>query len=174
MNKEQKTAQIGEIKDNFSKMASAVLTDFRGVDVENMTALRDEFRKVGVEYKVLKNKLLGIAAKEEDFHDALVPYLKDPTGVAWSWDDPSAPAKIVVDFAKKNDKLKIKCAVVDGDVLDAQGVVALSKMPGKNELLATLLATFMEPATGFVRLLQAAPTNFVYLLDARRRQLEEQ
>ena len=173
MNKEQKTAQVVEIKNNFSRMASAVLTDFRGVDVENMTALRDEFRKVGVEYKVIKNKLLGIASKEEGFHEGLMPYLKEPTAVAWSWDDPAAPAKVVVDFNKKNDKLKIKCAVVDGDVLDAQGVVALSKMPGKNELLATLLATFMEPATGFVRLLQAAPTNFVYLLDARRRQLEE-
>ncbi|MBN2343145.1 MAG: 50S ribosomal protein L10 [Deltaproteobacteria bacterium] len=173
MDRAQKTAQIEEIKDKFSKMASAVLTDFRGIDVESMTALRDEFRKVGVDYKVIKNKLLGIATKEDDFHSELLPFLKDPTAVAWSYDDPSAPAKIIVDFSKKNEKLKIKCAVVDGDILDAQGVVALSKMPGKNELLATLLATFMEPATGFVRLLQAAPTNFVYLLDARRRQLEE-
>ena len=174
MNKDQKTAQISEVKDKFSRMASAVLTDFRGVDVENMTALRDEFRKIGVEYKVVKNKLLGIATKEDAFYENLLPYLKEPTAVAWSFDDPSAPAKVIVDFSKKNEKLKIKCAVVDGDVLDAQGVIALSKMPGKNELLATLLATFMEPATGFVRLLQAAPGNFVYLLDARRRQLEEQ
>ncbi len=173
MNKEQKSAQISEIKDNFSKMSSAVLTDFRGVNVENMTTIRDEFRKIGVEYKVIKNKLLGIAMKEESFYDGLLPYLKEPTAVAWSFDDPSAAAKVIVDFTKKNDKLKVKCAVVDGDVLDAQGVIALSKMPGKNELLASLLATFMEPATGFVRLLQAAPTNFVYLLDARRRQLEE-
>jgi len=174
MNKEQKAAQVSEIKDKFAQMTSVVLTDFRGVNVESMTALRDEFRKVGVEYKVIKNKLLGIAAKDESFSDSLEQYLREPTGVAWSYDDPSAAAKVIVDFTKKNDKLKIKCAVVDSDVLDAQGVVQLSKMPGKNELLATLLATFMEPATGFVRLLQAAPTSFVYLLDARRRQLEEQ
>lgn len=173
MLKEQKSAQIDEIKEKFSKMASAVMTDFRGLDVESMTSLRDEFRKVGVDYKVVKNKLLGIATQEEGFQPELLPYLKEPTAVAWSYDDPSSSAKVIVDFAKKNDKLKIKCAVLDGDVLDEQGVIALSKMPGKNELLATLLATFMEPATGFVRLLQAAPTNFVYLLDARRRQLEE-
>lgn len=173
MKKEQKTAQISEIQDRFSRMTSAVLTDFRGLDVENMTVLRDEFRKVGVDFKVIKNKLLGIATGDLGYRAELLPYLKEPTAVAWSYDDPSAAAKVVVDFTKKNEKLKIKCAIVDGDVLDAQGVVALSKMPGKNELLASLLATFMEPATGFVRLLQAAPTSFVYLLDARRRQLEE-
>lgn len=173
MNREQKAAQIDEIKEKFSRMASAVVTDFRGLDVESITALRDEFRKVGVDYKVVKNKLLGLATKDDDFHGELLPFLKEPTAVAWSYDDPSSPAKVVVNFAKKNDKLKIKCAVVDGDVLDETGVVALSKMPSKDELLATLLATFMEPATGFVRLLQAAPSNFVYLLDARRRQLEE-
>jgi large subunit ribosomal protein L10 len=173
MDRAQKAAQIIEIKDKFSKMASAVLTDYRGLNVESMTLLRDEFRKVGVDFKVMKNKLLGIASKEESFHDALLKHLIDPTAVAWSYDDPSASAKVIVDFAKKNEKLKIKCAVLDGDVLDEKGVIALSKMPGKNELLATLLATFMEPATGFVRLLHAAPSNFVYLLDARRRQLEE-
>jgi large subunit ribosomal protein L10 len=173
MDKAQKVKQIAEIKENFSKMTSAVVTDFRGLDVETMTQLRDEFRKVGVEYKVIKNKLFDIAVKEESFHDAVVPYLKNPTAVAWSYDDPSSPAKVIVDFAKKHDALKIKCAVLDGDVLDEQGVIALSKMPGKNELLSSLLATFMEPATGFVRLLNAGSTNFVYLLDARKRQLEE-
>lgn len=174
MNREQRTAQIAEIKEKFSKMSSAVVTDFRGLDVESMTILRDEFRKIGVDYKVIKNKLFGLAVKDERFYDSLVQYLKEPTAVAWSYDDPAAPAKVIVDFAKKNDKLKIKCAVLDGEVLDSAGVVNLSKMPGKNELLSMLLATFMEPATGFVRLLVAAPTNFVYLLDARRRQLEEQ
>jgi large subunit ribosomal protein L10 len=173
MNKQEKITQIEEIKDHFSRMASAVVTDFRGLNVESMTALRDEFRKVGADYKVIKNTLFSIAVKEEDYHKDLVEYLKNPTAVAWSYDDPAAPAKVVVDFRKKNDKLKIKCAVLDGKVLDENGVEALSKMPGKEELLGTLLATFIEPSTGFVRLLVAAPTNFVYLLDARKRQLEE-
>jgi len=173
MEKAQKIAQISELKDRFARMSSAVVTDFRGLDVETMNSLRNEFRRIGAEYKVVKNKLLGIAVQEQSYHDALLPYLNNPSGVAWSYDDPSGPAKVIVDFSKKNDKLKIKCAVVDGQVLDEKGVVALSKMPGKKELLDMLLATFMAPASGFVRLMAAGPTNFVYLLDARRRQLEE-
>jgi len=173
MNKAQKNAEIVEILERFSRSSSAIVTDFRGLNVEAMTELRDEFRKVGVEYKVLKNKLVGIALKGEKFAAELSPYLKEPSAVAWSYDDPAAPAKVVVEFAKKNEKLKVKCAVLDGKILKGDSVVMLSKMPGKNELLASLLATFMEPATGFVRLLAAPATNFVYLLDARRRQLEE-
>lgn len=173
MNREQKREQVADIRERFSRMASAVVTDFRGLDVESMTALRDEFRKVGVDYKVIKNTLFGLAVKEETFVEALGPYLIGPTAVAWSYDDPAAPAKVAVGFAKKNDKLKIKCAVLDGEVLDSDSVIELSKMPGKEELMSTFLATLMAPAQGFVRLIAAAPTNFVYLLDARRRQLEE-
>jgi large subunit ribosomal protein L10 len=172
MNRVQKQDQINEIRDRFSRMASAVVTDFRGLDVVSATRLRDEFRKVGVEYKVIKNKLFGLAVKDAPFHDKLVDYLVGPTAVAWSFDDPAAPARVAVSFAKTNDKLRIKCAVVGTDVYDDKGVVNLSKMPGKNELLGTMLATFMAPAQSFVRLLAAGPTNFVYVLDARRRQME--
>jgi large subunit ribosomal protein L10 len=173
MNRVQKQDQINEIKDRFARMTSAIVTDFRGLDVESATKLRDEFRKVGVEYKVVKNKLFGLAVKDEPFHDKLADYLIGPTAVAWSYDDPAAPARVAVSFAKGNDKLHIKCAVVGTDVYDDKGVVNLSKMPGKNELLGMMLATFMAPAQSFVRLLAAGPTNFVYLLDARRRQMED-
>jgi large subunit ribosomal protein L10 len=173
MNRVQKQDQVNEIRDRFARMTSAVVTDFRGLDVESATRLRDEFRKVGAEYKVIKNKLFGLAVKDAPFHGKLVDYLVGPTAVAWSYDDPAAPARVAVAFAKTNDKLRIKCAVVGKDVVDDKGVISLSKMPGKNELLGTMLATFMAPAQSFVRLLAAGPTNFVYLLDARRRQLEE-
>lgn len=173
MNRAQKQEQIADIRDRFERMASAVVTDFRGLDVESMTALRDEFRAVGVDYKVIKNTLFGLAVQEEAFKEALDPHLAGPTAVAWSYDDPAAPAKVAVGFAKTHEKLKIKCAVLDGEVLEGDRVVELSKMPGKEELLSTFLATLMAPAQSFVRLIAAAPTNFVYLLDARRRQLEE-
>jgi len=173
MNRVQKQDQVNEIRDRFARMSSAVVTDFRGLDVDGATRLRDEFRKVGVEYKVVKNKLFGLAVKDSPFHDKLVGYLAGPTAVAWSYDDPAAPARIAVNFAKTNNNLKIKCAVVGTDVYDDKGVVSLSKMPGKNELLGMMLATFAAPAQSFVRLLAAGPTNFVYVLDARRRQLEE-
>ncbi len=173
MNREQKQEQITDIQERFSRMASAVVTDFRGLDVESMNALREEFRKVGVDYKVIKNTLFGLAVKEEAYKADLEPHLEGPTAVAWSYDDPAAPAKVAVGFAKKNENLKIKCAVLDGEILDAPRVIELSKMPGKEELMSTFLATLIAPAQGFVRLVAAAPTNFVHVLDARRRQLEE-
>jgi large subunit ribosomal protein L10 len=172
MNREQKQEQIAAIQERFGRMASAILTDFRGLDVEAVTELRDEFRKLGVEYRVVKNTLFDLAVKEQPYHDELAAHLNGPTAVAWSFDDPAAPAKVVVAFAKNHEQLDIKCGVLDGQVLDDAGVVELSKMPGKEELLSKVLATFMAPAQGFVRLLAAAPTNFVYLLEARRNQLE--
>jgi large subunit ribosomal protein L10 len=172
MKREQKSEQISEIQDRFSRMAGAVLTDFRGLNVANMTALRDEFRKVGVEYRVVKNTLFNLAVKDQPFVEALSAHLNGPTAVAWSYDDPAAPARVAVGFAKRNNNLKIKCAVLDGRVLEGNSVVELSKMASKEEIQSQLLATFMAPAQGFVRLMAAAPTNFVYLLDARRRELE--
>lgn len=173
MDRQQKSEQIVEIRDRFGRMASAVLTDYRGLDVESMTELRDEFRKVGVDYKVVKNTLFGIAVDEEPYREALTPYLNGMTAVAWSYEDPTAPAKVAVGFAKEHEQLEIKCAVLDGEVLDNAQVVDLSKMPGKEELQGALLATFIAPAQDLVRLCAAPPTNFVYLLQARQRSLEE-
>ena len=170
MNRVEKNSEVEAIESRFSKMASAVLTDFRGLDVESMTALRDEFRKVGVDYKVVKNTLVKIAVKDEGYLDDLAPHLVEPTAIAWSYEDPVAPAKVVADFAKTNDKLRIKCAILDGKILDTAGVEQLSKMPGKDEIRSMFLAQLMAPAQSFVRLMAAGPTNFVHLLNARKRQ----
>ena len=173
MHRTQKETEIAEIKDRFDRMAAAVLTDFRGLDVESLNSLRRKFGEAeGIEYKVVKNTLVKIAIQEEGYAGNLAQHLQGPTAIAWSYEDPVAPAKVVVDFAKDNEKLKIKCAVVDGDVLDESGVAQLSKMPGKDQIKSQLLATFMAPAQGFVRLINAVPTNFVCLLDARKRELE--
>ncbi len=173
MNRTQKQAEVEAIKDRFGRMASAVLTDFRGLDVESINKLRREFGAVeGIEYKVVKNTLVKLAVKEEGYAENLDEHLAGPTAIAWSYEDPVAPAKVAVDFAKDNEKLKVKCAVIEGDVLDEEGVKQLSKMPGKDEIKSQLLATFMAPANEFVRLVAAAPTNFVYLLEARKRELE--
>jgi large subunit ribosomal protein L10 len=174
MDREQKQAEVTAIQDRFGRMASAVVTDFRGLDVESLNTLRREFGKVeGTEYKVVKNTLIKLAIKDENYSEKLSEYLVGPTAIVWSYEDPFAPAKVVADFKKTNDKFTIKCAVLDGEVLDEAGVVKLSKMPGKDEIKSMLLATFIAPAQGFVRLLAAAPTNFVYLLEARKRELGE-
>jgi large subunit ribosomal protein L10 len=168
MDRTTKENEVAAIQDRFGRMAAAVLTDFRGIGVESINQLRNEFRDVNVEYKVVKNTLVKLAVSEEGYADSLTEHLVGPTAVAWSYEDPVAPAKVVADFAKTNDKLKIKCAVLDGEVLDEAAVIRLSKMPGKDEIKSQLLATFMAPAQGMVRLFAAAPTNFVYLLSARK------
>jgi large subunit ribosomal protein L10 len=173
MERAQKNEEVSGIQQRVARMTSAVLTDFRGLNVEAMTELRDEFRKLDVEFRVVKNTLFDLAIKDQPYREKLTDHLIGPTAVAWSYDDPAAPAKVVVGFAKAHEQLKIKCALLDGEVLEGPQVVALSKMPSKPELLSKLLATFIEPAQGFVRLLAAAPTTFACLLDARRRQLEE-
>ena len=174
MDREQKQAEVTAIQDRFGKMASAVVTDFRGLDVESMNALRREFGKVeGTEYKVVKNTLVKLAIQGQEYSENLSEHLVGPTAIVWSYEDPVAPAKVVTEFQKTNEKFKIKCAVLDGEVLDEAGVAKLSKMPGKDEIKSTLLATFLAPAQSFVRLVAAAPTNFMYLLEARKRELGE-
>lgn len=174
MDRAQKTQEINELRERFDRMASAVVTDFRGLDVETINNLRRKFRAASIEYKVVKNTLVKKALEDKDYVETLGTYLHGPSAVAWSYEDPGAPAKVVLDFAKDNKKLQVKCAILDGKVLDEKGVENLSKLPSKDQLRGKLLATFMAPATEFVRLMAAAPTNFLYVMEARKRKLEEQ
>ncbi len=170
-----KTALIGEVKGRFDKMTSAVFLDYKGMTVEQATALRASFRKAGVEYKVVKNTLVRHALKGQPFAEKLDDVLVGMTGVAWSYEDPSAAAKVVKAFKKDQgdagEKLKVKAGLIEGTVLDAKGVEEqLATMPGKDELRAKLLATFQAPLQQFVALLQAPTQNFVYLLAAKERE----
>jgi large subunit ribosomal protein L10 len=172
-----KQEEVAAIKANFDKATTAVLLDFGGVNVEKITALRAEFRKAGVEYRVVKNTLVKLALKGTAFENpALDAQLKGMTGIAWSFEDPSAAAKVVKTFRaadEANKKLGVKCGVVDAKVMPgAQVEAVLATMPGKNELRAMLLATLQAPAANLVRLLQAPAQNLTYLLDAHRRKQE--
>ena len=174
----EKQREVADIRDRFEKATTAVFLDFRGVNVEQLTNLRAEFRKAGVEYRVVKNTLVKIALKGTAFESAEVnAQLKGQTGIAWSFEDPSAAAKVIKSFRSTNDanqKLNIKCDVVDAKVMPgAQVESVLATMPGKNELRAQLLATLQAPAQNLVRLLQAPGQNLAYLLDAHRRKQEE-
>lgn len=172
--RESKAAEIDVLKGRFEKMTSAVFLDFKGMNVETVTKLRSEFRKAGVEYKVVKNTLVRHALKEAAFKDKLDDVLAGMTGVAWSYEDPSAAAKVVKSFRKDGgpeaEKLTVKAALLDGAVLDAKAVEGtLASMPGKNELRATLLSTLQAPLQQFVALLQAPAQNLVYVLSAKER-----
>jgi large subunit ribosomal protein L10 len=165
----EKAEAIETIKARFSKMTSAVFIDFAGMSVEEVTKLREVFRSKGVEYKVVKNtlvkKALGDSAKN------LGVVLKGMTGVAWSYEEPSAAARVCKEFKRDNEKLKIKAGLLEGQVLDGKAVEdQLATLPSKDEARATLLATLNAPAQRLVMLLNAPARNFVGVLAAKERQ----
>ncbi len=173
MERAVKTTEISDIKARFDRMTAAVFLDYKGMTVASLTKLRAEFRKAGVEYKVVKNTLVKQAIKGAAYGDKLNDVLVGMTGVAWSYEDPSAAAKVVKAFRKDaaGEKLQIKAGLVEGSVLTAKAVEEqLATMPGKDELRAMLLATFQAPLQQFVGLLNAPAQNFVYLLSAKERQ----
>ncbi|WP_437590585.1 50S ribosomal protein L10 [Sorangium sp. So ce1000] len=168
MERSQKEVLIGSVRQKFERMSSAVFLDFKGMNVEAVTKLRDEFRKSGVEYRVVKNTLVRHAIKEHPWASTLAKSLTGMTGVAWSYEDPSAAAKVVKAFRKDNQKLQIKAGLIEGQILSGDAVeTQLATMPGKDELRATLLATLQAPLQQFVQQLNAPLQNFAYLLKAK-------
>jgi large subunit ribosomal protein L10 len=165
-----KEASIADIRATFGRMSSAVFVDYTGMTVQEISNLRSKFRERGVEYKVFKNTLVKKALAGEKFVDALAKTaLRGMTGVALSFEEPSAAARVVKDFVKDNEKLKIKGGLMDGAVLSAQAVeTQLATLPSKDEARAMLLATFNAPAQTFVRLLNVPAQQLVLVLEAKR------
>jgi large subunit ribosomal protein L10 len=172
MERAVKDENIGALKADLAKAASLVLADFRGISVKNDTTLRREFRTNGCKYKVVKNTLLGKAVAGTPM-EGLEKLFVGPTAIAYSFEDPAAPAKIATKVAKGEEKFVIKGGYVDGKALDLKGVEALSNLPGKDELRATFLATLLAVPQNFLRLTTAAQQNFAYLLAARESALSE-
>jgi large subunit ribosomal protein L10 len=175
MDRETKRANVSELKDQLGKAQSVVLANFRGLTVENVNNLRRQFEKAACQYRVVKNTLLNLAVKGTKM-EVIAKLLEGPTAIAYSFEDPGAPAKIATTFAKQpgiGDKFVVKGGYVDGQLLGEAGVQELAVMPGKDELRAKLLATFNAAATDFVRLLTAAQQSFMLLLGARERALGE-
>jgi len=167
-----KEENISSLKTDLAKATSLVLADFRGINVKNDTALRREFRLNGCKYRVVKNTLLGRAV-EGTAMAGLEKLFVGPTAIAYSFEDPAAPAKIATKVAKGEEKFIIKGGYVDGQALDAKGVEALSKMPTKDELRSSFLALLVAAPQNFLALLTAAPQQVLGVLSAREHQLGE-
>ncbi len=168
--------EIVRIREKFSRMSSAVFLDYKGLNVAQVTRLRDEFRKSGVEYRVVKNTLVKHALKEHAWSKNLAKTLTGMTGVAWSYEEPGAAAKVVKAFRKEkeNEKLGVKAGLVDGALIPGERVETdLASMPGKNELRATLLATLQAPLQKLLQQLGAPTQNFVYVLKAKEDKAEK-
>ena len=153
-NIEIKKGIVAEIKEKFEKAQTAVLVDYRGMNVAEVTELRNQLRKAGVEYAVLKNTMINLAVKDMGF-DGIEKHLEGPTAVAFGYEDAIAPAKILSEVAKKNKNLTIKCGVCDGAYLDASGVEALANTPSREVLIARIMGSMMSSVSKFVYCVEA-------------------
>jgi large subunit ribosomal protein L10 len=166
MQRSEKEALITELHAKFATVKTAVVAEFSKLPVDQVTKLRKKFRDGGVEYKVLKNTLAKRAAKGTPV-EAIAEDFKGPVALAMSSTDQIAPAKILTDFIKDLETIKVRSAVVDGKRIDAAGVTALAKMPGLPELRAKLLGMFNQPAGKLVRTIAAPGSQLARVLAAR-------
>lgn len=169
----QKQAMVADLKDIFVNAKGVVFTAYTGITVAQDTKLRRKFREAGVEYRVIKNTMAMIAAKETE-KEGLLPTFEGATAMAFSKEDAVAPAKVLADFAKeeKLEALQVKAGLVEGSVIDAAGVKALADLPPREVLVAQVLAGMQSPIVGFVNVLQGTIRNLVYALEAVRQQKE--
>ena len=149
---ELKAPVVAEIAEAVKDAQSVVLVDYRGLTVDQDTALRKQLRAAGVTYKVYKNTMMNFAFKGTDF-EALAPYLEGPSAIAISTTDATAPARILAKFAKQYPALELVAGIVEGNYNDQAGIQALSQIPSREELLGKLLGSIQSPITNFARVL---------------------
>ncbi len=158
-----KKAEVESIVEALKGAATGVLVDYRGLSVEEDTQLRNKLREAGVKYFVVKNTLLRLAANQVGLED-LDSILHGPTALAIS-DDPVAPAKVIADFAKDNDKMEIKSGFMDGKVMTLDEIKALAKTPSKETLIAKMMGSLNSPISGLARLLSTIVDGGVEISD---------
>ena len=156
----QKQSDIAELKEKFEKSKLVILTDYRGINVEDITKIRADLRKANCEYKVAKNTTLKFAAKEANL-EGITDLLEGPTAITFSYEDYVEPAKVLYNYAKDSEFYKIKGGVMDGKVISVDEVLKLAKLPSR-EMLLTQLAT----------VLLANIRNLAVVLDQTRDKME--
>jgi large subunit ribosomal protein L10 len=172
MAREEKEKQVQELTEIFKRAKAVYLTDFKGLDVNRTTELRKKFREQAVEYRVVKNTLAQLAAKNAGY-DMLLEYLTGPTGMAFGITDPIVPARILSEFAKDETvKLLVKVGLVEGTLFDPAAVRKLASLPARNVLISQVLSGLQAPIAGFVGVLGGILQKFVGTVDAIAKQKE--
>ncbi|NUM81531.1 50S ribosomal protein L10 [bacterium] len=172
MKKENKNELITELAEKLQKASGIYLTDFSGIDVKKMEDLRNKFRENKSEFKVVKNTLAKIALNRAGYDGGLDKFLEGPTGIAFGYEDPIAPAKTLSEFLKdkENDKLKLKICVIEKQLFEASKLGDIAKMPTKKDLLAQLMGLLNSPMQNVVMLLNTPMQNLVGVLDSLKNQ----
>ena len=165
MKKQEKVKEISDLHERFSKVKAVILTDFTGLNVQKVTELRNKLRTAKIDYKVVKNTLAKKAA-EGTVVEVVKDHFHGPVGAALSYDDPLAVAKVLTDFSKKEEKLRIKVGVFENKVVDLNDIRKIASLPSRDVLLSQLLAGIQSPIMGFVGVLEGIMRNFIITIDS--------
>jgi large subunit ribosomal protein L10 len=160
MPSEKNQDELAQLTEKLDKAKAVYFTDFLGLDVSSITELRSEFFKASIEFKVTKNTLLKLAAENISL-EGLDDFLVGSTAIAISYDEPTAPAKVLKKFTEDHDKPEVKAILFDGEVLDGSEYLKFATLPTKDELLTKLVLMLNSPITILARTLSASMTNFV-------------
>lgn len=171
MDRTEKEQVVAELREKLQQATAAILTDYRGMTVAEMTELRDALAAEKVECRVVKNTLVRLASQDTNYA-AMQEQLKGTCALVIGYSDPAIPAKILKKFTKTNDKLQVKAGVLGSRLLSSEQVAALADLPPREELLAKLLGTLTAVPTGLVSVLSGVPRAFVGALAAIQRQKE--
>jgi large subunit ribosomal protein L10 len=165
MNKEEKDQLVAQLQDRLGRAKGAFLVDYQGLDVETLNRLRGELRNVGTEFQVVKNRLLK-RASEGTNTELIRDHMQGPSAIALTYEDLVGPAKVLVNFSKSFEKLKIKRGQISGKVVDPEGIKRLASLPGREILLAQVLSAMQAVPASFVRALNGIILNLLYALKA--------
>jgi large subunit ribosomal protein L10 len=165
----EKAETIEALRERLGCATAAVLTEYRGLTVQQISELRKQLRAVSAEYRVVKNRLARVALEGSPLA-ALRPHLTGPIGVVIARKDPAAATKTLQGFARTNPALQLRVGIVDGQVLDPQGLKAVADLPSREALRAQLVGAIQGPLAQLVGLLQAPQRELAYILAERGKQ----
>lgn len=165
MNKNEKSEIISEIKELFESSSAVYLTDYHGINVEDISSLRTQFRNEGVRYKVFKNTLVKRALDEIGKYDKIADHLTGMVGFAFTTTNPIAPAKIINKYFGDKEKLSLKACYVEGEYFDGSQLKTLATLPTKKELIAGIMGSLNSPVSGIVGTINAVMRNLVSVVE---------
>lgn len=168
-NIKEKELFVQQVAEKMETAKSMVIADYRGLNVEQVTELRKKLREAGVEYRVIKNTMTRLAARQVGI-DGLDEILVGPNAIAFSMEDAVSAAKTLVDFAKDHVDLQIKAGILDKDLISSEKVEELAQIPPRDVLLSMVLRGFQGPISGLVNVLQGNIRNLVQVLSAIQEQ----
>ena len=171
MNRELKEQTVSELREKFQRAKVAILTDYCGLNVDEMNSLRTDLRDEAVEYRVVKNTIVKLAAKSTEL-ELLDGYFNGPTAVALSYNDQMSPAKILTKFVKDNPKLEIKAGVLQGKVVSPDDIKQMAEIPSREVLLAQMLSALTSGQAGLLGVFQGILSRLIHVLESIRSKKE--